>query len=109
MAYIVSDMADLTFITYILTIPWHIYSSLINMRCLHIFKFCKTIVVVHICNGQLKICGPFIFDRKVLHLVIVSKWSTVQSNMKGPHIFNCPLHMRTTIIVLQTLNMRKDM
>jgi hypothetical protein len=30
-------------------------------------------------------------------------------NMKGPHIVNCPLHMRTLTIVLQTLNMQKDM
>jgi len=65
-------------------------------------------VDVRICNGQLKICGPFIFDRMVLHLVIVTKWSTIRSNMKGPHIFNCPLHMQTLTIVLQTLNMRKD-
>jgi hypothetical protein len=70
-----------------------------------IFKICKTIVDVHICNGQLKICA-FIFDWTVLHLVIVTKWSTVQPNMKGPHIFNCLLHMQ---IVLQTLIMWKDM
>src|SRR5882762_10992689 len=38
----------------------------------------------------------------------VTKWSTIRSNMKGPHIFNCPLHMRTLTIVLQTLNMQKD-
>jgi len=25
-----------------------------------------------------------------------------------PHIFNCPLHMCTSAIVFQTLNMRKD-
>src|ERR1700683_4680537 len=41
-----------------------------------IFKVCKTIVDVCICNGQLKICGPFIFNRTVLHLVIVTKYST---------------------------------
>ena len=35
----------------------------------HIFKVSKTIVNVCICNGQLKICRPFIFDRTVLHLV----------------------------------------
>ena len=38
-----------------------------------------------------------------------TKWSTVWLNMKGLHIFNCPLHKRTTTIFLQTLNMRKDM
>src|SRR5882762_1709208 len=67
----VAGMADhggFKFIAYVLTILWHIHSSLINMRCLHIFKVCKTIIVVRICNGQLKICGPFIFDRMVLHL-----------------------------------------
>jgi hypothetical protein len=32
-----------------------------------------------VCNGQLKICGPFIFDRTVLHLVIVTKISTDRS------------------------------
>src|SRR5882762_1305689 len=61
----VAGMADhggFKFIAYVLTILWHIHSSLINMRCLHIFKVCKTIIVVHICNGQLKICGPFIFS-----------------------------------------------
>ena len=77
----------------------HIYNSLINMGCISyisfpIFKICKTIVDVRICNGQLKICGPFIFNWMVLHLVTITKWSTIWSNMKGPHIFNCPLHMR---------------
>jgi hypothetical protein len=46
--------------------------------------------------------------RMVLHLVLVTKWSTIQSNMRGPHIFNCPLHMQTSTIVLQTLHMWKD-
>jgi len=32
-------------------------------------------------------------------LVTITKWSTVQLNMKGPHIFNCPLHMQTPTIV----------
>ena len=88
-----ADYGGFKFIAYVLTILWHIYNSLINMRCyisFCIFKVCKTIVVVCICNGQLKICGPFIFDRTVLHLEIV-------------------FHMRTTTIVLQTLNMQKDM
>src|SRR5882762_7761146 len=106
-----ADHSGFKFIAYVLTILWHIYSSLINMRCLsfQIFKVCKTIVNVHICNGQLKIYGPFIFDRTVLHLVTITKWSTIRSNMTGPHIFNFPLHMLTVTIVLQTLNMRKDM
>ena len=59
-----ADHSGFKFIAYVLTILWHIYSSLINMRCLsfQIFKVCKTIVDVHICNGQLKIYGPFIFN-----------------------------------------------
>ena len=71
----------------------------------------KTIVDVRICNGQLKICRPIIFtiDQPVgPTLVTITKWNTVRSNMKGPHIFNCPLHLRTPTIVLQTSNMRKD-
>jgi phenolic acid decarboxylase len=39
---------------------------------------CKTIVDVRIYNGQLKICGPFIFNQTV-HLVIFTKCSTDQS------------------------------
>ena len=31
-----ADHGGFKFITYVLTILWHIYSSLINMRCLHI-------------------------------------------------------------------------
>ena len=46
------------------------------MRCSHILPHIKTIVDVRICNGQLKICGPFISNRMVLHLVIVTKYST---------------------------------
>ena len=38
---------------------------------------CKTIVDVHICNGQLKICGLLIFNWMLLHLVTVTKWSTI--------------------------------
>ena len=45
----------------------------------------------------------FIFDWTVLHLVTIAKWSTIWSNMKGPHIFNCPLHMQTSTIVVQIL------
>jgi hypothetical protein len=44
-----------------------------------IFKVCKTIVGVYICNGQLNIFGPFIFNQTVSHLVIVIKCSTDQS------------------------------
>ena len=55
-----------------------IWDAYISFR---IFQVCKIIIVVHICNGQLKICGPFIFDRMVLHLVIVTKWSTEQSTL----------------------------
>ena len=70
------------------------------------FKVCKTIVDIHIWNGQLKICRSFIFNHMVLHLAITTKWSTMQLNMKGLHIFNGPLHMWTSTIVLQTLNMQ---
>jgi len=57
-------------------------------------KFAKKIVDVRICNGQLK---------------TITKWSTIRLNMKGPHISNCPLHMRTSTIVLQILNMCKHL
>src|SRR5882757_9148042 len=65
--------------TYALVILLHIYHSLIDMICLNIFEVCKRIVDVRISNGQLKICGAFIFDRTVLHLVIVTKCSTDRS------------------------------
>ena len=47
-----------------------------------IFIVCKTIVDVHICNGQLKICRPFIFNCMVFHLVVIAKWRTMWLNMK---------------------------
>jgi hypothetical protein len=47
--------------TYTLAILLHIYSSLINMRCLHILEVCKAIVDACIFNGQLKICRPIVF------------------------------------------------
>jgi hypothetical protein len=34
--FIMADHGGFKFITYVLAILWHIYSSLINMRCLHI-------------------------------------------------------------------------
>src|ERR1700685_1589805 len=34
--WIMADHGGFKFIAYVLTIFWHIYSSLINMRCLHI-------------------------------------------------------------------------
>jgi len=34
--WVMADHGGFKFITYVLTILWHIYSSLINMRCLHI-------------------------------------------------------------------------
>ena len=49
----------------------------------------------------------FIFNHMVLHLAITTKWNTMQLNMKGLHIFNCPLHMWTSTIVLQTINMQE--
>jgi hypothetical protein len=40
-----------------------IWDAYITFR---IFQVCKTIIVVHICNGQLKICGPFICEQQSL-------------------------------------------
>ena len=80
-----ADRSGYNLSAYALAILVHIYNSLIiwdAYRSFRIFKICKTIVDVRICNEQLKTCGPFIFDQTVLHLVT---------------------------IVLQILNMRKDM
>jgi hypothetical protein len=44
-----ADHSEFKFIAYILTILWHIYSSLINMRSLHILPHMKGphISIVH--------------------------------------------------------------
>ena len=58
-----ADHSGFKFITYVLTILWHIY-SLINMRSLHIlhiFKVCKTIV------SPSTWWGPFHKPPEVLH------------------------------------------
>ena len=77
---------------------------------LHIFEVCKTIVGIYICNRQLKIWDPLIFDGMVVHLAITNEWGTVQVKYEQPTYLQLSLfHMWMTTTVLETLNMQKDM